>query len=56
MDVVRLVPWLQVEINRDLYLSERWFDYETLSMKTERLQELNTMFKKTVVSLFKKLF
>jgi len=50
------VPWIQVEINRDLYLSERWFDYETLSMKTERLQELNTMFKKTVVSLFKKLF
>ncbi len=49
------VPWIQVEMNRALYLSEKWFDSEMLSMKTERLQELNNMFENTVVSLMKKL-
>lgn len=48
------IPWIQVEMNRDLYLSESWFDNETLSMKTERLQELNNMFENTVISLMKK--
>ena len=48
------IPWIQVEMNRDLYLSENWFDNETLSMKTERLQELNNMFENTVASLMKK--
>lgn len=49
------VPWIQIEMNRDMYLSESWFDNEMLSMKTERLQELNNMFENTVVSLMKKL-
>ena len=49
------LPWIQVEMNRDLYLSESWFDNEMLSMKTERLQELNKMFENTVVSLMNKL-
>ncbi len=49
------VPWIQVEMNREMYLSKNWFDKETLSMKTERLQELNSMFENAVTYLMKKL-
>ncbi|MDH3793779.1 MAG: N-formylglutamate amidohydrolase [Nitrosopumilus sp.] len=38
------VPWIQVEMNRDLYLSKEWFDHETLQIDKERLQVLNQMF------------
>ena len=49
------IPWIQIEMNRDLYLSEQWFDYDSLSMKTERLSNLNLMFEKTLESFFKKI-
>ena len=49
------IPWIQVEMNRDLYLSEQWFDGETLSMDNQRLKDLNDMFENTVVALMKKL-
>lgn len=49
------IPWVQIEMNRDLYLSEKWFDKQSLTIKNERLQELNKMFKKTVVSMTKKI-
>lgn len=38
------VPWIQVEINRDLYLSPQWFDTRSLCFKSPRLTELNSMF------------
>lgn len=49
------IPWIQIEMNRDLYLSEQWFDDESLSMKTDRLSNLNIMFEKTLESFFKKI-
>ncbi|HJJ23386.1 MAG TPA: N-formylglutamate amidohydrolase [Nitrosopumilus sp.] len=48
------IPWIQVEMNRSLYLSEPWFDKETLSMDNQRLMDLNSMFENAIVSLMKK--
>jgi len=39
------VPWIQVEISRALYLTERYFDSQTLQININRLHELNRMFK-----------
>lgn len=47
------VPWIQIEMNRDLYLSEEWFDRESLTMKNDRLEKLNHMFENCVTSLSK---
>lgn len=38
------VPWIQVEMSRDLYLSKQWFDSETLTVDKSRLYKLNQMF------------
>lgn len=38
------IPWIQVEMNRNLYLTEPWFDAESLSMNHTRLQDLNKQF------------
>ena len=37
-------PWIQVEMNRSMYLAEEWFDQNTLSIQDRRLQDLNRMF------------
>jgi len=47
------IPWIQIEMNRELYLSKDWFDEETLSIDNTRLQELNEMFEKTLNSFAK---
>ena len=47
-------PWIQVEINRCLYLDERWFDSDKLIVKESRLRELNKMFGKTLEMFFEK--
>jgi len=33
-----LIPWIQVEMNRDLYLSGEWFDQNTLKINEEKLK------------------
>ncbi|MEJ2111093.1 MAG: N-formylglutamate amidohydrolase [Acidobacteriota bacterium] len=38
------VPWIQVEMNRILYLSKPWFDPETLELSRDRIDELNQKF------------
>ena len=38
-------PWIQIEMNRKLYLSNEYFDYGTLLMKGKRLEELNIKFR-----------
>ncbi len=40
----KIFPWLQVDMNRSLYMSEPWFDRDTLACSRERLLELNAMF------------
>lgn len=46
------VPWIQVEMNRNLYLTEPWFDAESLSMDGARLRDLNKLFRDALESFF----
>ena len=46
------LPWIQVEFNRSLYLSEAWFDRKNLIIDKERLKELNHLFEKTLRLFF----
>jgi N-formylglutamate deformylase len=47
------LPWVQVEMNRSLYLADPWFDPITLQVDNYRLMELNDRFKKTLELYFK---
>jgi N-formylglutamate deformylase len=47
------LPWVQVEMNRSLYLTSPWFDPITLQVDNYRLMELNDRFKKTLEFYFK---
>ncbi|ETR71177.1 MAG: N-formylglutamate amidohydrolase [Candidatus Magnetoglobus multicellularis str. Araruama] len=38
------IPWIQVEISRDLYLNPKYFDPQSLQINFNRLNELNQMF------------
>jgi N-formylglutamate deformylase len=38
------LPWVQLEMNRSLYLAEPWFDRERLAVAPERLAELRDRF------------
>ena len=49
------LPWIQIEMNRSLYLSEEWFDHDTLTIDKKRLGELNHMFDKTLSLFFSKI-
>jgi formiminoglutamase len=44
-------PWIQIEINRELYLCHPYFTPDYLTVKKDRLLELNQMFENTI-SLF----
>ena len=46
------LPWMQVEMNRSLYLSEPWFDAATLTVQPQRLEDLNQKFRKTLALFF----
>ncbi|WP_457622747.1 N-formylglutamate amidohydrolase [Persephonella sp.] len=46
------VPWIQIELNRKLYLSEPWFDKKSLKVKKDRLNQLKDMFIKTLELFF----
>ena len=48
-------PWIQVEMNRDLYLSKPWFNEETLSVDATHLQKLNNQFENTLEHFFSKI-
>lgn len=42
-------PWIQIEMNRKLYLAKEYFDYSSLQMKGNRLNELNENFRKVLI-------
>lgn len=46
------IPWIQVEMNRSLYLAEPWFDSESLSMDDARLLDLNRKFGDALETFF----
>jgi N-formylglutamate deformylase len=37
------IPWIQVELNRNLYLTEHYFDPQSLEVSVRRLEELRAM-------------
>lgn len=45
-------PWIQVEMNRDMYLSPRWFDPNALTVDPDRIRDLNGMFRDALCALF----
>ena len=49
------IPWIQVEINRNLYLSSPWFDEDALSVDSNHLQKLNKQFENSLDLLFSKI-
>jgi formiminoglutamase len=42
------IPWIQIEMNRKLYLSGEYFDYDSLQMKGNRLYQLNGRFREVL--------
>lgn len=46
------VPWVQVELNRALYLSSPWFDPETRQVDNSRLMELSDQFREALRLFF----
>lgn len=48
----RPIPWIQVEMNRALYLSPPWFDHPALTIAPQRLKALNRMFRRTLELFF----
>lgn len=42
------IPWIQIEMNRDLYLKEPWFIKKTWEVDDVRLKELNGLFLKVL--------
>jgi len=47
------IPWIQIEMNRSMYLSEEWFKRETLSVDKDHLAFLNKSFEKCLQLFFK---
>lgn len=47
----RPLPWMQVELNRSLYLSDPWFDPTTLTVDPSRLADLNGRFRAALNAL-----
>ena len=47
-------PWIQIEMNRDLYLSKPWFDELTFEIDPVRLAKLNECFERTLEIFFQK--
>ena len=45
------LPWIQIEMNRSLYLADPWFDSETRTANESRLVELRERFARALGSL-----
>ncbi len=49
------IPWIQVEMNRNLYLSKPWFDEQALLVDTAHLQKLNKQFENSLELFFSRI-
>jgi len=47
------IPWIQIEMNRDLYLLEPWFDKNSLTLQEFYLKKLNNKFEKSLNLFFR---
>ncbi len=50
------IPWIQIEMNRSLYLSSPWFNAQTLTASPRRLSDLKNNFKIMLELFFKSAF
>ena len=48
------VPWIQIEMNRDMYLVQPWFDKKNLNIQESHLNKLNQQFEKCLNHFFLK--
>jgi len=48
-------PWIQIEMNRNLYLAEPWFDMDSLSVDPLHLHKLNKQFESCLAQFFLRL-
>lgn len=48
----QFIPWIQVELNRVLYLKAPYFDRDTLSVDMARVKKLNRMFEEALRLFF----
>jgi formiminoglutamase len=46
------IPWIQIEMNRKLYLSEEYFDYNFLQMRGNHLEKLNGKFREALLHFY----
>lgn len=49
------IPWIQVEMNRSLYLTSPWFDEDALTVDANHLQKLNKQFENSLDLFFSKI-
>ena len=49
------IPWIQIEMNRIMYLDQQWFDHEKLTIDKTRLISLNRMFGMSLNLFFDKI-
>ena len=49
------IPWIQVEMNRSLYLTSPWFDEDALTVDVNHLQKLNKQFENSLDLFFSKI-
>lgn len=48
-------PWIQIEMNRDLYLRSPWYDEDALTVDANYLQQLNKKFENSLELFFAKI-
>lgn len=49
------VPWIQIEMSREMYLSKPWFDNQTLVIQSAHIQKLNKQFANCLNLFFSKI-
>ena len=48
------IPWIQIEMNRDMYLAQPWFDSKERTINASHLKKLNQQFEKCLNHFFLK--
>lgn len=48
------IPWIQVEMNREMYLTEPWFSKDTMSVDVTHTEKLKKQFENSLELLFSK--
>jgi len=49
------IPWIQIEMNRKLYLTDPWFDKDSLTLEQSHSKKLNKQFEESLSLFFSKI-